>query len=870
MAIPFRKAPRARQTTSTTGSGASINLDAGAALQHQTLVDGLLGAYGDTTAGHQVRTPYILLSGNGTDFELGRGIVTRGTPDTFNRETVNYSTNSNARINLTGVSKIWCYDEAMEGFYRFLNIKGVSGAQIDIDNYTGGADDGSYAAIEVRSANGTEDAPLYPTSGQIIGGWTAWGWDESSSSWKIGGQILAVAEEDWSPTSQSTSIVFAANQAGTPTDEWNATYNTNYTITVGGTVATTNINNSRETIIGTASHASGKYYFEVHVPIGDVFVGLAEASHVNNLNLGDNSPAGGGGTAKSVGLHYFSTVDLGTWHLGGAATASGSAANPGNQWLGFAVDLDAGYIIFRKTSAPTVWYGNNSNAADPASIATNGFSISSLAGQALFLAATSQQNGVPTAYTMNTGATAFQASAPAGYGPWTAGNSFTAGLKIWPDSGLAGSGLDSQGPGTINMSAVYANDVLISDGAGGTALTFASLGDVTISGVATSDFIAWSGSAWTNRTNTAATALLVNFVGDSGSGGTKGLVPAPGAGDAAAGKYLSAGGGYSVPPGVTTFAALTDVAVSGMASNDFLAWNGSAWSNRTVTATTALLNAFVGDSGSGGTKGLVPAPAAGDAAAGKYLSAGGGYSVPPGVTLFSDLSDVTITSVATSDFLAWSGSHWTNRTHAAATALLDAMVGDSGSGGTKGLVPAPGAGDAAAGKFLGAGGTYSVPAGTASTAFAGGNVNITSPAEDDVLYYISSQWTNKRPKYAISAFVSGVLANSQNILYHRFSKAVTIPANFGAYLGHASEAGGSANATASTVINVDKAVTASPNSFSNVGTITIASSSVTPTFASSGGTTITFAQGDVLRIQGPATADVTFAGFYATLVGYET
>lgn len=41
----------------------------------------------------------------------------------------------------------------------------------------------------------------------------------------------------------------------------------------------------------------------------------------------------------------------------------------------------------------------------------------------------------------------------------------------------------------------------------------------------------------------------------------------------------------------------------------------------TVTNLTADLNAMVGDSGSGGTKGLVPAPAAGDAAAGKLLKA---------------------------------------------------------------------------------------------------------------------------------------------------------------------------------------------------------------------------------------------------------
>lgn len=50
----------------------------------------------------------------------------------------------------------------------------------------------------------------------------------------------------------------------------------------------------------------------------------------------------------------------------------------------------------------------------------------------------------------------------------------------------------------------------------------------------------------------------------------------------------------------------------------------------TATQATALLNAMVGDSGSGGTKGLVPAPAAGDAAAGKFLKADGTWAAPSG------------------------------------------------------------------------------------------------------------------------------------------------------------------------------------------------------------------------------------------------
>jgi hypothetical protein len=49
----------------------------------------------------------------------------------------------------------------------------------------------------------------------------------------------------------------------------------------------------------------------------------------------------------------------------------------------------------------------------------------------------------------------------------------------------------------------------------------------------------------------------------------------------------------------------------------------------TQTALTTLINAFAGDSGSGGTLGGVPAPAAGDAASNKVLGAGGGWVVPP-------------------------------------------------------------------------------------------------------------------------------------------------------------------------------------------------------------------------------------------------
>lgn len=50
----------------------------------------------------------------------------------------------------------------------------------------------------------------------------------------------------------------------------------------------------------------------------------------------------------------------------------------------------------------------------------------------------------------------------------------------------------------------------------------------------------------------------------------------------------------------------------------------------TATQATAILNPCVGDSGSGGTKGLVTAPGAGDASAGKFLKADCSWAVPSG------------------------------------------------------------------------------------------------------------------------------------------------------------------------------------------------------------------------------------------------
>lgn len=65
----------------------------------------------------------------------------------------------------------------------------------------------------------------------------------------------------------------------------------------------------------------------------------------------------------------------------------------------------------------------------------------------------------------------------------------------------------------------------------------------------------------------------------------------------------------------------------------------------------AKLAAFAGDSGSGGVKGLVPAPAAGDAAATKFLNAAGVWAVPTSAAGISLLNSGTVSAAATLDIV---------------------------------------------------------------------------------------------------------------------------------------------------------------------------------------------------------------------------
>ncbi|MBI4723861.1 MAG: hypothetical protein HY765_02285 [Rhodomicrobium sp.] len=151
-----------------------------------------------------------------------------------------------------------------------------------------------------------------------------------------------------------------------------------------------------------------------------------------------------------------------------------------------------------------------------------------------------------------------------------------------------------------------------------------------------------------------------------------------------------------------------------------IAYSGS-WAD--LSGVPATNSPFTGDAGSGGASGLVPAPAAGDTVANKFLSASGAWVVPPGSSS-SAATNLTASETATTVSIA--SSSGTGATIPAATSslagVLDAaraakidgkpsipsdsdFVGATGSsGGTHGLVPAPAAGQEAL--FLRADGTW--------------------------------------------------------------------------------------------------------------------------------------------------------------------
>jgi hypothetical protein len=191
---------------------------------------------------------------------------------------------------------------------------------------------------------------------------------------------------------------------------------------------------------------------------------------------------------------------------------------------------------------------------------------------------------------------------------------------------------------------------------------------------------------------------------------------------------------------------------------------------------------------------------------------------------------------------------------------VPAMVGDTGSGGAAGLVPAPGAGSAAAGKFLKADGTFAVPSGSGVTAFTGlSDAPASYSGDGGFAVEVNSGATalvfNTKP-FDVAVFAPGVGTNSQKLARIALARAVSFPSG-----AANSQAKASAAATGSTVYTLTKNGT-------SFATVTFAASATSGTWTQA--STTTFAAGDVLEIDGPGTADATLADVGITLSGTRT
>ena len=198
----------------------------------------------------------------------------------------------------------------------------------------------------------------------------------------------------------------------------------------------------------------------------------------------------------------------------------------------------------------------------------------------------------------------------------------------------------------------------------------------------------------------------------------KGLVPAATSGSSTDLFLTSAG----------TWAKINLSGIANQLSKTILAnTTGStgAVSAVSISSITTDLSTVVGDTGSGGTKGIVPAPSAGDAAAGKFLKADGTWTTPSNqtITLTGDVtgsgtSSFTTTIANSAVTLAKmanlaANSILGNNTGVSATPLaltgtqVTAML-DNFTSTLKGLVPLSGGGTT---NFLRADGTWAAPPG---------------------------------------------------------------------------------------------------------------------------------------------------------------
>lgn len=395
---------------------------------------------------------------------------------------------------------------------------------------------------------------------------------------------------------------------------------------------------------------------------------------------------------------------------------------------------------------------------------------------------------------------------------------------------------------------------------GATDGTLAGLGDVQITSPTANQLLQFNGSYWINADLGAGPDGVISISAGTGiaaspnpiiESGTVSLAPVSDK------NFLANTSGASAAPIPHSLTQFLD-AVASFNRGSVLVRDSTGWT--ALAAGTA--GQYLKTNGAGADASWGSPAGSGtviSVSAGPGLTTGGGSPITSAGT-------ISIAAIANASLLANVSGSTAAPLGTTLSALIDqAISATQGSilyrGGSAWVALPPGS----AGQVLTAQG-----AGASPTWSAAGGGSIPAGTNGDQIVYVSGAWSAQRPKYVVACYVPGLSTANQNLLFHRFSKAVTIPANAGAYLGHTSEAASSATATGSRVYTLAKAISPSPTTFSDVGTLTFAAGAAVATFATTGGAAVTFAQGDILRLRAPGTVDATLADVHMTLVGYET